>query len=71
MVGSLGLICRVSWSVEENQNRVGEVVRENNFGMIEVDWTQPDPEIHLQLFDVNKQHRVSHRVLLSELQPGS
>jgi len=39
--------------------------------MIEVDWTQPDPEIHLQLFDVNKQQRVSHRVMLSELQPGS
>ncbi len=58
-------------TVEENQNRIGEVVRENNFGMIEVDWKLADPEIHLQLFDLNKQQRVSHRVLLSELQPGS
>jgi alkaline phosphatase D len=54
-------------SVEENQNRVGEIVRENNFGMIEIDWNAKDPEIHMQLFDITGKQRVSHRVQLSEL----
>jgi alkaline phosphatase D len=39
-------------SVEPNRNRVGEVVRENNFGEIEVDWTAPEPRVTLRLFDV-------------------
>jgi alkaline phosphatase D len=56
-------------TVDENQNRVGEVVRENNFGMIEIDWNAEDPEVHLQLIDVTGKQRVSHRVRLSELQP--
>jgi alkaline phosphatase D len=57
--------------VEENQNRVGQVVRENNFGMIEIDWSSEDPELHLQLIDVEGTQRVSHRVRLSQLQPKS
>jgi alkaline phosphatase D len=56
-------------TVDENQNRVGEVVRENNFGMIEIEWEAEDPEVHLQLLDVTGKQRVSHRVRLSELQP--
>jgi len=56
-------------SVEENQNRVGEVVRENNFGMIEIDWNNEDPEIHMQLIDIAGKQRVSHRIRLSELRP--
>jgi alkaline phosphatase D len=39
-------------SVEPNRNRVGEVVRENNFGEIEVDWTAPEPRVTLRLYDV-------------------
>lgn len=58
-------------SVDENQNRVGEVVRENNFGMIEMDWNAEDPEVHLQLIDINGKQRVSHRVRLSELRPSA
>lgn len=58
-------------SVEENQNRIGEVVRENNFGMIEIDWAAEDPELHFQLIDITGKQRVSHRVRLSELQPGA
>lgn len=54
-------------TVEDNQNRVGEVVRENNFGMIEIDWSQDDPELKLQLVDINGEIRVSHQVKKSEL----
>ncbi|MBL8891505.1 MAG: hypothetical protein JNL67_16110 [Planctomycetaceae bacterium] len=57
-------------SVEENQNRIGEVVRENNLGMIEIDWEAEDPELHLQLIDITGKLRVSQRVRLSELQPS-
>ncbi|MGH7502318.1 MAG: alkaline phosphatase D family protein [Longimicrobiales bacterium] len=39
-------------SVEPNSNRVGEVVRENNFGEIEIDWSGEEPHIALRLFDV-------------------
>lgn len=54
-------------SVEENQNRIGDVVRENNFGMIEIDWSLADPELNLQLVDIKGKVRASHRVKLSEL----
>jgi alkaline phosphatase D len=39
-------------SVEPNTNRVGPVVRENNFGEIEIDWSRATPALSLRLFDV-------------------
>jgi hypothetical protein len=39
--------------------------------MIEIDWSSEDPELHLQLIDVEGTQRVSHRVRLSQLQPKS
>lgn len=56
-------------TIEENRNRVGDPVRENNVGMIAIDWSAPDPELHLQIIDVSGALRVSHRVRLGELQP--
>lgn len=53
--------------VEPNRYRVGEVVRENHFGMIEVDWKRPDPEITLQIIDRPGTVRVKHAVSLSQL----
>lgn len=41
-----------SWpSVEPNEFRVGEVVRDNHFGRILIDWQVADPEIKLQVID--------------------
>ncbi|MEZ6105653.1 MAG: hypothetical protein R3B96_05925 [Pirellulaceae bacterium] len=41
-----------SWpSVEPNQYRVGEVVRDNHFGRILIDWEKDDPSISLQILD--------------------
>lgn len=54
-------------SVEPNQNRHGPVVREFNFGMIEIDWEAADPIITLSITDVDKTKRVSKRVPLSTL----
>lgn len=41
-----------SWpSVEPNKYRVGEVVRDNHFGRILIDWEKDDPSISLQILD--------------------
>jgi alkaline phosphatase D len=55
-------------TVEENVNRHGEIVRENNFGMIEIDWSAPEPSVELQLIDIKGRKRVSKTVKLSEMQ---
>lgn len=54
-------------SVEPNKNRIGEVVRDNNFGMISINWTKPDPELTFSIFDVNGEAKVTHGIRLSEL----
>jgi hypothetical protein len=46
---------------------VGEVVRENHFGLIEVDWSRPDPVAALQIVDVPGTVRLRHEVALGEL----
>jgi alkaline phosphatase D len=56
-------------SIEPNHNRFGDPVRENNFGLIEIDWEQEDPSLTLQLIDVKGTIRVKKVVKLSELQP--
>ncbi len=54
-------------SVEPNKNRLGDVVRDNNFGMIIIDWTMPDPQLTFQLFDINATPRVEYKIKLSAL----
>jgi alkaline phosphatase D len=51
-----------------NGNRLDGPVMENNFGLLEIDWNQPDPLIHCKVYDVNKQLRIHRQVRLSELQ---
>lgn len=53
-----------------NADRVGDLLNsDRKFGTIEVDWTLPDPEIHLRIHDGSRIH-LDHVVRLSELQPG-
>ena len=54
-------------SVEPNKNRLGEVVRDNNFGMINIDWSDPDPELNFHIYDINGNSRVGYKVKLSAL----
>jgi alkaline phosphatase D len=52
-----------------NPNRVGELLNDRaKFGLIEIDWDLPDPEIHLQIHDAWQVH-LDRVVKLSELQP--
>ena len=54
-------------SVETNKNRLGEVIRENNFGMIDIDWSQPDPELTFQIINIEGTSRVEYKLKLSAL----
>jgi alkaline phosphatase D len=42
---------------------------QENFGGITIDWSQDDPEIALQLFDIDGQGTVERRIRLSDLIP--
>lgn len=54
----------------ENRFRALEqTYHRENFGVISVDWEQPDPTISLQVRDMHNQVRIEQRVRLSELQP--
>ena len=58
-------------SVEPNQNRHGPVVRENNFGLIEIDWAASDPIVQMSLTDITGATRVLKRIPLSALTMGT
>jgi alkaline phosphatase D len=56
------------YNVEPSKHRVGEAVRENHFGMIEIDWTASAPSISMSIVDGAGTIRTNHVVPLSELQ---
>lgn len=58
------------YNVEPNRYRVGEAVRENHFGMIEIDWAAEDPLITLQIVDLPGTVRQKHEIRLSDLKTG-
>lgn len=55
---------------EKNSRRVGGMPSGDNFGMVLIDWSKPDPVITLQLRDVDGDVRVAHKLPLSELDAG-
>jgi alkaline phosphatase D len=50
-----------------NMYRVGDPVMQNHFGIIDIDWTKPEPEISLEVWDLNDQRRIHQVVPLKEL----
>lgn len=52
---------------ENNPRRIGGMPYGDNFGLISIDWSPPDPLISLQLHDVDGDLRVAHKLRLSEL----
>jgi alkaline phosphatase D len=62
------------WPVDvPNANRVGQALRAENFGLIEIDWQSTEPTLVLQACDVNGRVRISQRIALGSLQaqPGA
>jgi alkaline phosphatase D len=55
--------------VEPNAHRIGDMVNENNFGLLTIDWEKPDPEITIQLRDLTDKVRVEQKIKLGELKP--
>ncbi len=53
-------------SVEPNNNRVGEVIRDNNVGLIEIKW-DAEPELTFMILDVQMRERVKHTIQLKSL----
>jgi alkaline phosphatase D len=58
---------------EENRYRMGDLYRGHHFGLVEVDWSQPDPLVRLSIIDSEGTRPVEHTVQLSELSetPGT
>lgn len=54
---------------EINSYRVGLTYFEINFGMIQIDWDQPDPVVRMQVRDAAGDVVLQQRVWLSQLQP--
>jgi alkaline phosphatase D len=54
-------------TVEPNRYRQGDVVRDNHFGMIDIDWGKADPELVLQIVDRSDKVRISQATSLSKL----
>jgi alkaline phosphatase D len=50
-----------------NDNRIDDPVMENHFGLLTVDWNQPDPEITFEIIDVENKERIHRSIRLSEL----
>lgn len=55
------------YNVEPNRFRVGEAVRENHFGMIDIDWDKADPVITMKIVDVPGTVQNRHEIPLSTL----
>ena len=56
--------------IEPNKNRIGEAIAENNYGVIEIDWSKEVPEIDLKLFDIENKLRSSVHLFLADLSFG-
>ncbi|HMO15038.1 MAG TPA: alkaline phosphatase D family protein [Pirellulaceae bacterium] len=54
-------------TIEPNKYRVGEPVRENHFGMIEINWDETDPSVTFKLIDVTGKLREAKSIKLSDL----
>ena len=50
-----------------NSNRIENNYIYRNFGMVEIDWSQTDPEIFFKAFDETGGERISHSIHLSEI----
>jgi len=66
-VTSSGMNCPHRPWEEANRHRVGEMLCEDNFGVVEIDWTKPDPVVSLMICDGKGTVRLREDVPLSRL----
>jgi alkaline phosphatase D len=53
--------------IPPNAQRVGTVLQETNFGLMEIDWADGEPRVELQLIDARGQVRLRHRLDVQSL----
>lgn len=68
-VNSSGLTRNYNRPVPD-RNRLGDYYGEDNFGLIRIAWDEPDPEITLQIRNVENEIVLQNTIRLSELQQG-
>lgn len=56
--------------LQSNPHRIAGMSYDDHFGLIAVDWNQPDPLISLQIIDVEGDIRINHKLRLSILKTG-
>ncbi|TNE50772.1 MAG: alkaline phosphatase family protein [Bacteroidetes bacterium] len=60
-----------TWSfATPNTNRIEGPVMDNHFGLLTIDWSDPDPTISMEIYDIRNNQRVEYQVRLSELRSG-
>ncbi len=57
--------------VEKNSKRVMTMTYGDNFGMVQIDWDKPDPQIRLQIRNVDGELTINQKLDLSVLKPGT
>lgn len=57
--------------VEKNSKRVATMTYGDNFGMVQIDWEKPDPQIRLQIRNVDGEVTIQQKLDLSVLKPGT
>ncbi len=50
-----------------NKNRIAGAIMENHFGMITINWEAKDPEIKMEIWDIDNQPRIEYSINLSEI----
>ncbi len=53
---------------EINRRGISDVVRDNNFGLVTVNWASPDPAVTLEIIDEAGASRIHHTFSLSSIQ---
>jgi alkaline phosphatase D len=53
--------------VEPNKYRVGKAFQANNFGMIEIDWNKPNPEVYFRIYDVKGEVKINQALTIADI----
>jgi alkaline phosphatase D len=69
-VTSSSLNAPSQWRNELNDNRLGVIYSGENFGMVLIDWQQPDPLVRLQIRDITGEVVLQTKFPLSDLRFG-
>jgi alkaline phosphatase D len=68
-ITSSGLNCPYEPQDEPNRHRVGQNLWADNFGMIQVDWTKPDPTVDLEIHNGQGEVAMTKHLTLANLRP--